>query len=430
MKNKHQEIYKVHHKDSRLIDSVITDKIVDVTITSPPYFDLKDYGYKNQIGFGQSYDEYLEDLKKVFENVYRCTKDTGTLWVIIDAFRKDGNVIPLPFDFSNKIKDVGWKLQEIIIWGKDRTVPWTHHGQMRNLFEYILMFSKTDSYNFYIDEVRDFESLKKWWVKYPERYNPKGKTPDAIWNFEIPTQGSWGDGYIKHFCPLPEEMIAQMLKLTTKENDTVLDCFSGSGAVLSKADNMKRKYIGFELNKDYINMFDNYLAETGSKKRKEYEVGETGLMKQNKFQKLILDLRALKYARVFYRKVRDSGIDEILKIKVERSKAKPQKSNSLIVVKYDILLNDSKQKKKVLDILNESTCKAPLSKFGIDPKFNFISNMKEFTEIVAGKNMFTYTNQITHKFKKKFEVEDLYKPAKSEIIVSNIKVDLDEKDYE
>jgi len=176
----------IHRKDSRKLNEIINDKIVDVTITSPPYFDLKDYGYKEQIGFGQEYSTYLNDLKAVFKNVYDCTKDTGTLWVIIDSFRRGNEVTPLPFDFSNKLKEVGWKLQEVIIWVKDKTVPWAHQGQMRNLFEYILLFSKTDKYNFFIDEVRDYQSLKKWWVKYPERYNPKGKTPDGIWHFDIP----------------------------------------------------------------------------------------------------------------------------------------------------------------------------------------------------------------------------------------------------
>jgi DNA modification methylase len=72
--------------------------------------------------------------------------------------------VPLPFDFANELKAVGWKLQEIIIWQKDRTVPWAHKGQMRNLFEYILVFSKTDNFEFYIDEVRDPSALKKWWA--------------------------------------------------------------------------------------------------------------------------------------------------------------------------------------------------------------------------------------------------------------------------
>ena len=425
-----KDIYKVHNIDARKIETVVKEQIVDVTITSPPYFDLKDYGSKNQIGFGQKYDEYLEDLKLVFEQVYNVTKDSGTLWVIIDSYRRDGEVVPLPFDFSNKISELGWKLQEIIIWGKDRTVPWAHKGQMRSLFEYVLMFSKTKDYQFHIDEVRDFQSLKKWWVKYPERYNPKGKTPDAIWNFDIPTQGSWGNGYIKHFCPLPEDMIAQMLKITTREGDVVLDCFSGSGAVLSKANNMKRKHIGFELNKDYIKMFDNYLKETGKQKRREYEIEEKGSMRQNKFEKLILDLRALKYARLFFRKLKDEGINEIIKINVERSKTAPKKAKSLVVVNYLILIKFSKKEKKIQLLLDQITSKAPLSKFGIEPQFKFISKTSDFADSLSNKKMYVYTTQITHKFKKEFELKELTKPSISDVIISNIKVDLDEKDYE
>ncbi|MFD2036061.1 DNA-methyltransferase [Belliella marina] len=425
-----KDIFKVHNVDARKIGTIVKEPIVDVTITSPPYFNLKDYGYKNQIGFGQKYNEYLEDLRLVFEQVFDITKDSGTLWVIIDTFRKDGEVVPLPFDFSNKISEVGWKLQEVIIWGKDRTVPWAHKGQMRSLFEYVLLFSKTKNYNFNIDKVRDFQSLKKWWVKYPERYNPKGKTPEAIWNFDIPMQGSWGKGYIKHFCPLPEDMIAQMLKITTEENDVVLDCFSGSGAVLSKADNMKRRYIGFELNEDYISMFNNYLKETGKQKRKEYELEEKGSMEQNKFQKLILDLRALKFARLFYRKLKAEGLDEIIKIHVERSQATPQKVNSLFVIQYDVLVKSISQKNRIETFLNHAISKAPLSKFGIDPRFRFISNINDFYDLLSNKKLYSYTTQVTHKFKKEFVLEELIDLPKSDIIISRIKVNLDEKDYE
>ncbi len=422
-------IYKVHNIDARKIGTIIKKTIIDVTITSPPYFNLKDYGSKEQIGYGQKYEEYLQDLKTVFKNVYDITKNTGTLWVIIDVFRKNGEVVPLPFDFSNKIGQVGWKLQEVIIWGKDRTVPWTHKGQMRNMFEYILMFSKTKDYKFYIDKVRDYQSLKKWWVKYPERYNPRGKTPDAIWNFDIPTQGSWGNGYIKHFCPLPEDMIAQMIKLTTKENDVVLDCFSGSGAVLSKANNMKRKYIGFELNRKYIKMFDNYLNKTGEQKLKEYEIEKSSLMKQNMFQKLILDLRALKFARLFLKKLEDAGIDEIVKIYVENSSARPKKKNSLIVVKYYILIKSEKHKHSIAEKLMEFISKAPLSKFGIDPRFSYYSNVKVFLTHLTSKKLFVYTSMATHKYKIKFEIPDLSNLSKTDVIISKIKVNLDEKDY-
>lgn len=92
----------IYNIDARDISKIIKEEIVDVTITSPPYFDLKDYGYDGQIGYGQQYETYLDDLKTVFEGVYNCTKSTGTLWVIIDAFKRNDEVITLPFDFSKK----------------------------------------------------------------------------------------------------------------------------------------------------------------------------------------------------------------------------------------------------------------------------------------------------------------------------------------
>ncbi|MBI3235300.1 MAG: site-specific DNA-methyltransferase [Bacteroidetes bacterium] len=424
------KLNKVYNVDARKLGSIITEPIIDVTITSPPYFDLKDYGSADQIGYGQEYEQYLDDLKLVFEQVYNITKDTGTLWVIIDAFRRNEEVVPLPFDFSNKISGIGWKLQEIIIWGKDRTVPWAHKGQMRSLFEYILVFSKTKDYNFFIDEVRDFQSLKKWWVKYPERYNPKGKTPDAIWNFEIPTQGSWGNGYIRHFCPLPEDMISQMLKITTKENHVVLDCFSGSGAVLSKAANMKRNYLGFELNNEYIRMFDDYIKKTGDQKRKEYELEERNSMKQDKFEKLILNLRSLKYARIFIKQLIELYPEKNLKVFAEPSTSKPSKKNSLISVRYKIYLQDLKNFDKANELLKALAEKAPLSKFGIEPIYSFSNEINEFSKSFSSKNLYLYDWKITHKFKKKFESSDLTQIKKNDLLISPIKVDLDEKDYE
>jgi len=259
-------LFTIHNKDSRTLDKTIKEALVDVTITSPPYFDLKDYGHKKQIGYGQEYNKYLSDLAKVFSKVFAVTKDSGSLWVVIDSFKRDGEIVPLPFDFAAKLKKIGWKLQDIIIWHKDKTVPWTNGGVTRNIFEYILVFSKTSKFKYNPDSVRSCEGLKKWWVKYPERYHPKGKSLEEVWDFPIPVQGSWGTGYIKHFCPLPEALVDRIINLTTDEGDVVLDPFSGSGTVPAQASFRNRKYIGFELNTEYIEMFKSYEKENLEKK--------------------------------------------------------------------------------------------------------------------------------------------------------------------
>lgn len=421
----------VYNKDSRELGKILNQKVVDVTITSPPYFDLKDYGHKAQIGYGQDYKQYLKDLQTVFSNVYNCTKESGTLWVVIDAFRRDNEVIPLPFDFSNAIKEVGWKLQDVIIWAKDRTVPWAHQGQMRNLFEYILVFSKQEKYNFFIDEVRDFETLKKWWVKYPERYNPKGKTPAGLWHFDIPTQGSWGSGYIKHFCPLPEELIEQILKISTQEGDTVLDPFAGSGAVLAKAHNMQRNYIGFELNKSYIKMFQNYLKKTGASNRRKYQSQKSKQLPQKKFSDLITDLRALKFARVMLSKLPQNTASEVQNIYVQRLKKKPSKKKAILVAKYILFVSEKVDENKLISLLLSVSNKVPLSKYGVQAEFLIKSDKKAFLTAIGNRNIiYSYTNKITHKFQHQVKRADISQLPKTEIILSGIRVDLNEKDYE
>jgi len=427
---KERELFQVHKIDARKLNEIIKSEIIDVTITSPPYFNLKDYGYKEQIGYGQLYDEYLNDLSTVFKNVFDCTKETGTLWVIIDSFRQDGEVVPLPFDFSNRIKDIGWKLKDVIVWAKDRTVPWTHKGQMRSLFEYILVFAKSDNYNFYIDEVREFEVLKKWWVKYPERYNPRGKTPSGLWEFDIPTQGSWGNGYIKHFCPLPEELIAQILKLTTKENDIVLDPFAGSGAVLAKADNMYRRYIGFELNKAYIKMFKKYNAKTSQGKKEAYIQQQQNLIPQNEFENLNLNLRALKYCKNFYLKLPEKFQKGITKIFVSRTSKVSNKKNIKSIVDYKIYISPKVEKEKLLTLIEEITSKPPLSKFGIEAVFELQESLDTFVKNFLGSTIYTYSSKVTHKYKRQIKDFELAKTEHSELILSKIKLDLNEKDYE
>ena len=111
-KEKEKLLNKVFNIDSRLILETITSNTkVKSTITSPPYFDMKDYGSKNQVGYGQKYDEYLDDLKNIFEQVFKITENDGTLWIIIDTLKRNNQVAPLPFDLVNKLKEVGWLLQ-------------------------------------------------------------------------------------------------------------------------------------------------------------------------------------------------------------------------------------------------------------------------------------------------------------------------------
>lgn len=417
-KIKNDILNKIFNKDARNILDFLDKSIsINSTITSPPYFDMKDYGSDNQIGYGQSYQEYLNDLKDIFEKIFQITEKDGSLWIIIDTFKRENQVVTLPFDLSNKLKEIGWLLQDIIIWKKDKTVPWSNNGFVQRKFEYILFFAKSEKFKYNKDKVRNFDvnQLKKWWVKYPERYNPRGKALDEIWEFPIPVQGSWGDKYIRHFCPLPKEMVATIIEISSNEEDIILDPFAGSGSVPFQSASMNRKYIGFELNTTYIEMFEEYLKKNLEQSKKDYLLLQK-ITDQEEFRKRILNLRSLKYGRILINEI-EKKFELDLKIFV-KIKEYINDSKTHINVEYQIIGDISNKKKFLINEINDLTSKPPLSKFGINPVFKFLKN-KEFNS----KKYYNYTNTNTYSY------SDLPSTSPKIKVISEICVDFNENDY-
>lgn len=415
---------KVFLDDARNLKKKIKSSSLDVTITSPPYFDMKDYGHSDQIGFGQTYDTYLKDLQKIFKDVYDSTKNSGSLWVIIDTFKRDGVVIPLPFDFAREISLVGWKLQDIIVWKKDKTVPWSNKGTTRKIFEYVLFFSKEANFKYYSERARKITDLKEWWIRYPERYNPSGKSLEEIWEFSIPTQGSWGDGYVRHFCPLPEDLVRQIITLTTNEGDIVFDPFSGSGTVPAQAAFMLRKYYGYELNINYIEMFESYLKKNLKSRQRSYTASKISL-DENIFKKNIIDLRILKYIRVLAKKLKSSGIF-VEKIWAEYSKSAPSGKYEIASAIYTLLLDNKQSSKEINNAIDEIIKHPPLSKFGISPQFILLNDEKEFIDSLPNSELFVYSASNTHQY-----IENSSKKSQfiNGFIFSSIAININEEIY-
>ena len=138
MDNINNQIFNV---DSRKISEVLPKEfLIQTTITSPPYYNMKDYGVEDQVGYGQSYDSYLDDITNIFKQVLEHTVEDGTLWIIVDTFKRKDGLVLLPYDIADRLKEAGWILQNIIIWKKDKTVPWATGGFVQRKFEYILFF--------------------------------------------------------------------------------------------------------------------------------------------------------------------------------------------------------------------------------------------------------------------------------------------------
>lgn len=296
-----KSIDRLLHEDVRLLTEILspTDPCIDVIITSPPYWNLKDYGARNQIGHGQSKGEYLADMEKTLKDCLLVTKSTGSLWLVVDTYREDGELRLLPLELAERARQVGWRLRDLIVWDKQHSVPWHRKGQLRNISEFILLMTKSDDYKYYVDRIKTLDEISKWWVDFPERFNPKGKTPTNIWSIPMRPRGTWRKpSKLDHYCSFPTALVARIIELTTDPGDLVMDPFAGSGVVLAQAAAMGRHYIGFEVSEEYVQMFEETVKDEVAAEWEEMKAWRKSQADAKvDFEQTVMKLRALKYAR-------------------------------------------------------------------------------------------------------------------------------------
>ncbi|WP_060209929.1 DNA-methyltransferase [Sporosarcina koreensis] len=405
------------------------EPFVDLIVTSPPYWDMKEYGdVKEQTGFGQEYEAYLADIRKIFEGVHHISKDSATMFVIVDTMKRDGKMVRLPDDIARELESIGWIHQDTIIWDKGKTLPWSRKGQMRNVFEYVLMFTKENStiYKYYIDRIKTTEQLKEWWIDYPERYSPQGKVPDNIWEFYIPTQGSWGskkkfgEEEFRHACPFPPEMMARLILLSTDENDVVFDPFAGTGVFLATAEKMNRRYLGFDTNPDYKKVFEVVTKQLIEEKWVEIDT----YYKYQERLKTILEesiykLRVLKYPKAVVKRLRNENKKNVdlvpndfgLIIAIEKELPENEvvlKNKTTGKIDYYFVWNDSETLERARAQINNIVSKAPFTKYGLITNINVITidGLIEFKHTLP-TNLSLYSNGNTSDEHSKVELDKI-----------------------
>lgn len=415
-------------EDSRkIIESFLENKFekVDLILTSPPYFNVKNYeNAERQIGYKQSYDEYLNDIALVLQNCYSISKDHATLWLVMDTIKRKGVTCPLPFDIHKKLIDLNngntWILRDVIIWNKYKNLPWHAKGRFKNQFEYILFFSKTANYKYYLDRVREITDYKNWWLTYPERYNPKGKPPSNVWEFTIPIRG-WGNGYQKHFCPFPFPLIERILSISSDENDIIFDPFAGSGSVIAIAQQMNRRAIGFDINQKYKDKFEKEVligADYYWEKRKK----ELDRLKDNFkcFKETNQKLRKIKAGI----KLKELFKDQISKADINFMVV--EKDNEIEEIDFIIFSKGNKS------LINLSVCGDSVNKLEREYKVK-INIKKERAEELLNLNcnenkFFGYLNNRIYNYEREFSIEQIISDnIKQDILFTNIKVNIDKK---
>lgn len=148
----------------------LPDSCVDMCITSPPYFNLRDYGVNSQIGAERDPDTYISKLIAVFNEVHRILKDDGSCWVNIDDVYSDQSLLCIPDRFKIKMTENGWICRNEIIWHKPNAMPSSAKTRFNNDFEKMFFFTKKKKYFFQTQ----YEPLKS---APPTNRGDRKKTP-------------------------------------------------------------------------------------------------------------------------------------------------------------------------------------------------------------------------------------------------------------
>ncbi|MGK9477627.1 DNA methyltransferase [Melioribacter sp. OK-6-Me] len=246
-------LHKIIIGDSRQMKE-IPDESVHLIITSPPYWQLKDYGNGKQIGFNDTYEEYINNLNLVWNECHRVLHKGCRLCVNIgDQFARSVyygryKVIPIRTEIIKFCESAGFDYMGAIIWQKVTTCnttggatvmgsyPYPRNGILKLDYEFILIFKKYGDPPKVNDEIKEQSKLTlEEWNQYFTGH----------WNFS-------GEKQDKHLAMFPEELPKRLIKMFSFVGDTVLDPFLGSGTTSMAAKNLNRNSIGYEINEDFL----------------------------------------------------------------------------------------------------------------------------------------------------------------------------------
>jgi len=248
-----QTNHKIIIGDSRLM-AEINNESVHLVITSPPYWQLKDYGSDNQIGFDDSYEEYINNLNLVWNECYRILHKGCRLCVNIgDQFARSVyygryKVIPIRTEIIKFCETIGFDYMGAIIWQKVTTTnttggasimgsfPYPRNGILKIDYEFILIFKKIGEAPKVTKEIKEKSKMtQKEWNEFFTGH----------WNFN-------GQKQTNHIAMFPEELPRRLIKMFSFVGDTILDPFLGSGTTSLAAKNLDRNSVGYEINKDFL----------------------------------------------------------------------------------------------------------------------------------------------------------------------------------
>lgn len=229
---------------------------VDLIVSSPPYFNLRDYS------LWKTYDDYLDFMGHVADGLYFALKKGRFLfWNIQDSYPKqmiDSNqkgCFALSADIVAIFQDAGFEYETNIVWYRGKgtgtqrlfgSYPYPPTFYITRLHENILMFRKEPGYHIDVPKEKEYSKVtKSEWIT----------GTDSIWTFQPEFKAP------DHPAPYPVELPSRCIKLWSFVNDIIFDPFVGSGTTAVAAKNLKRNYLGIDIHSDYCRIAEERLAQ-------------------------------------------------------------------------------------------------------------------------------------------------------------------------
>lgn len=299
---------------------------VDLIVTSPPYWGLRNYGHPRQLGLERTYEQYVDRLMAIFDEARRVLKDTGSCWVnLADTYANSSNgghrgkgstlnghlplervsprtrgkqslprkcLAQIPARFALAMTARGWILRNEIIWHKPNAMPASVRDRFTVDYEKLFFFTKGPRYYFQpqyealsASTRRDARTIAgDWATGRPARAftgvaqrgggmlkpHAKGRNMRSVWKISTtPFKDA-------HFAVFPEKLVEAPIRACSPPKGIVLDIFSGSGTTLVVAEREGRQGIGIELNREYVGIARRRMSgetrrngqENGSKRRR------------------------------------------------------------------------------------------------------------------------------------------------------------------
>jgi site-specific DNA-methyltransferase (adenine-specific) len=302
----HLETNIIHVGDNLFHLTNIPDNSVDMCVTSPPYYNLRDYKNSGQIGAENTVKDFVENLCKVFDEIYRILKPTGSCWVNIGDTYDKKRLLQVPSRFEIAMCDRGWHLRNEIIWSKPNPQPisskdrfWGNHEKffwfVKDVKKYYFnrdailvpqaeisirrMFSKNN-----MSKRKDFNATSKEGFAISSNSQDKHYARmreemgiDKEFNYEeliksgkCPTRPEFDTWNIPsvtykgaHFAVYPPELIEKPILSCCPEQGIIIDPFMGSGTTGEVAKLNNRRYIGLELNPEYAILANERISKVG-----------------------------------------------------------------------------------------------------------------------------------------------------------------------